>query len=322
MEKSTVKKSITVVLSVAIGVSWALVPSRASAADGDLGRAKKTGPLAEYVAREDANYGWTVRRRGKVGVTPYAELTLTSQTWRGVTWKHRLFVARPTSTPDDAEQCILLVAGGNWHDKLAGPTGDEKLPGEAALFAAMSEQLETPIAVLLNVPRQPIFDGKYEDQIIAFTFEKYLKTGDAEWPLLLPMVKSVVRGMDAVQEFGRQEWNLSIRTFTVTGASKRGWTTWLAGAVDDRVAAIAPMVIDVLNMKPQMEHQRKAWGDFSYKIDDYTERGLQDALQSDEGKALREIVDPFSYRKQLTLPKLILIGTNDHYWPLDALNLY
>jgi PhoPQ-activated pathogenicity-related protein len=34
------------------------------------------------------------------------------------------------------------------------------------------------------------------------------------------------------------------------------------------------------------------------------------------------MVDPFSYRRQLTRQKLILLSTNDRYWPLDALKLY
>jgi PhoPQ-activated pathogenicity-related protein len=35
-----------------------------------------------------------------------------------------------------------------------------------------------------------------------------------------------------------------------------------------------------------------------------------------------EMVDPYSYRDRLLQPKLILLGTNDRYWPLDALKLY
>ena len=186
----------------------------------------------------------------------------------------------------------------------------------------MAERLKTPVVVLRHVPQQPIFDGKHEDAIIAYTFEQYLKTGDAEWPLLLPMVKSAVRGMDAAREFARQEWSLDLQRFTVTGASKRGWTTWLTAAVDPRVNALAPMVIDMLNMGPQMDHQEAVWGAPSHMIHDYTERGLHRHLRTAPGQALQQIVDPYQYRGQLTQPKLILLGTNDPYWPLDALNLY
>src|SRR5258708_16536365 len=34
------------------------------------------------------------------------------------------------------------------------------------------------------------------------------------------------------------------------------------------------------------------------------------------------MVDPGVYRKKLTMPKMIINGTNDPYWTQDALNLY
>jgi PhoPQ-activated pathogenicity-related protein len=34
------------------------------------------------------------------------------------------------------------------------------------------------------------------------------------------------------------------------------------------------------------------------------------------------MVDPWAYRDRLTMPKLIINGTNDLYWATDALNLY
>lgn len=163
-------------------------------------------------------------------------------------------------------------------------------------------ELKAPVAVITHVPHQPIFDGKVEDQIIAYTFEKFLKTGDPEWPLLLPMVKIAVRGMDATQEYADQNWALKINSFIVTGASKRGWTTWLTGAVDKRAVAIAPMVIDVLNMAEQMRLQKASFGKPSEQISDYSERGLTEQLESTEAEALRSIVDPYSYRARLTHP--------------------
>lgn len=279
-------------------------------------------PLLDYIAKPDASYGWKLRREGEVAGTKYAELTLTSQTWRDHVWKHQLFILRPKSAPADARHALLFIGGGRWNDSLAEPPQDNKLPGEARTLSLVAENLKTPVAVLLHVPQQPMFEGKVEDAIISLTFENYLRTGDAEWPLLLPMAKSAVRGMDAVQEFSKEKWKLEIESFTVSGASKRGWTTWLTGAADKRAVAIAPMVIDVLNMGPQMKHQKETWGDLSEQVHDYKERGLDDALDTPRGKQLVQIVDPYSYREQLTQPKVVILGTNDRYWPLDALNLY
>ncbi len=292
-------------------------------AGGLVAQEPATSALAEYVAKHDDAYGWVKRREGIVGQTSYVELILTSQSWRNTNWRHQLFVIKPAGVAEDTKHALLFITGGRWKDELEDPAGeDDRLPRQANMFATLAAQVKTPIAVLLHVPHQPLFGGKNEDEIIAYTFEKFIQSGDSTWPLLLPMVKSAVRGMDAVQELARQDWSLDIETFTVTGASKRGWTTWLTGAVDPRAAAIAPMVIDVLNMAPQMKHQLAAWGSYSPQIHDYTELGLQESLQSNPGARLQTIVDPFRYRQQLTQPKLIMIGTNDPYWPLDALNLY
>lgn len=280
------------------------------------------GPLVDYVRKEDKVFAWTKKGQGKIGDTSYTELILTSQKWRDIVWKHQLFIIKPSSVPADARQAMLFVAGGSWRPELEDASTPTKLPREAPIFATIAEQLKSPIAVLLHVPQQPIFDGKHEDAIIAYTFEEFMRTKDPEWPLLLPMVKSAVRAMDAVEQACKAEWNLGIESFTVTGGSKRGWTTWLTGAVDPRATAIAPMVIDMLNMAPQMKLQRESFGKPSEMIDDYTKRGLDKVIDTPSGQALRDIVDPFSYRKHLTQPKLVILGTNDPYWPLDAANLY
>ena len=50
------------------------------------------------------------------------------------------------------------------------------------------------------------------------TFDQYLQTGEKDWPLLLPMVKSSVRAMDAMQSIVREKWGAPIESFTVSGA--------------------------------------------------------------------------------------------------------
>ncbi len=279
--------------------------------------------LDQYVAKPDSAYQWKVRRSGKVGPTEYAELIMTSQIWRDIPWKHQLFLLKPSKVREGNRHALLLIAGGSWRDHYEDPAGEsESIPGDARRLAQLAEIMQTPVAILLQVPRQPMFDGKHEDEIISYTFDRFVKTGETSWPLLLPMVKSAVRAMDTAEAYCEQEWKLPVDTFTVTGASKRGWTTWLTGAVDRRATAIAPMVIDVLNMKVHLDWQLKAWGKYSEQISDYTERGIPDLMNSRPGTVLREIVDPYSYRERYQQPKLMLIGTNDRYWPVDALNLY
>jgi len=136
------------------------------------------------------------------------------------------------------------------------------------------------------------------------------------------MVKSVVRALDASDAAARREWKQPLATFTVFGASKRGWTTWLTAAVEPRVTALAPVVIDALNMAEHFPHQTWVFGAPSEAIKPYTDLGLPEILSSDRGAPLRKIVDPYSYRDAIRQPKVIMVATNDEYFPFDSLNLY
>jgi PhoPQ-activated pathogenicity-related protein len=187
----------------------------------------------------------------------------------------------------------------------------------------IAERVGAPVAFLYGVPKQPLFGGRTEDALIAETFVQYLATKDASWPLLFPMVKSVVAAMDALQAFAKKEWDFEVKSFVVTGASKRGWTSWLTAATGDkRVKAIAPIVIDTLNMPVQMKNQLAAFGKPSEMIKDYTNAKLVPIPDTPEATTLWRMVDPFVYRDKLTVPKMIINGANDPYWPLDALNSY
>ena len=282
--------------------------------------------LETYVAKPDDSYRWEKRQQRELNGVEFVELRLVSQTWKDIVWKHQLWIVRPADLPD-ATQGVLLISGGGWNEDLDRPfdpakAAAEKLPGEVMLLAQMARSVKAPVALLSHVPFQPVFDGMTEDEIMAYTFEQYLKTRDPEWPLLLPMAKAAVRAMDATQEFTKSEWKIDIKNFTVTGASKRGWTTWLTGVVDPRANAIAPIVIDMLNGPVQMKNQIASWGKYSEQIEDYTRRGIQQQMDTPAGRELGAIVDPYTYRAKLTQPKLLVFGTNDPYWCLDACNFY
>ena len=166
------------------------------------------------------------------------------------------------------------------------------------------------------------YDDLVEDELISFTLHNFKNDGDYTWPLLFPMVKSAVRAMDVVQTFSKDSLNHKINSFTVTGASKRGWTTWLTGANDPRVKSIGPMVIDVLNMPVSLDYHIQVWNEYSIQIEDYVKLEIPQQVHTENGDAISAMIDPYSYRKSLTMPKMIFIGTNDEYWPVDAIKHY
>ena len=234
--------------------------------------------------------------------------------WQGITWKHALTVFIPLNNLQHKDTVLLFIMGGSTGSKL----GDD----DRAMGRKLATDAQMPVAFLSQVPNQPLLGDRKEDDLISETFLRYLDTKDATWPLLFPMVKSAVRAMDALQEIALQKHNQKIERFVVTGGSKRGWTTWLSAVADKRVAGIAPIVIDTLNFRPQMKHQKETWGRYSEQIADYTLKGLVDVMQKQPEIPIWQWVDPYTYRSQLTLPKLLINGTNDRYWVIDAMNLY
>ncbi len=269
--------------------------------------------LEEYVKRDDPTFAWKLFRKEAKPEGTVSHIKLTSQLWHEIIWEHQLRVYEPTGL-GEGDAVLLFITGGSTTSK---PSDNDDAQG-----FALARLCGARCAVLPQVPNQPLMGGKTEDTLISETFVRFLDTKDESWPLLFPMVKSAVRAMDAVQAWAKAEGKTAVTRFVVTGGSKRGWTTWLTGAVDRRVVAIAPMVIDTLNMKAQSKHALESWGKQSEQIGDYTSRGLTEKFETSDGQRLWKMVDPYTYRHQLTIPKLLINGTNDRYWTLDALNIY
>ncbi|MBI4612880.1 MAG: phenylacetic acid degradation protein [Planctomycetes bacterium] len=281
------------------------------------GATAEESDLFEYVNAPDPSFAWEVKAETDLAGGKACSIDLTSQTWRGIVWKHwvTLVVPDETAFPD----AVVLVVNGGKNGRPA-----PKLASETGLFAmGVAAKMGCAVAILDQVPNQPLLENRSEDGLIAHTFDQYIETGEKDWPLLLPMTKSAVRAMDAIQAVLLEKYDRKIERFCVTGGSKRGWTTWLAAAVDRRVAAIAPMVIDMLHFKVQGPHQLFTWGRFSEEIHDYTELDLPRRMEATpRGEELLRMVDPWHHRHRITIPKLLLFGTNDRYWPVDAATNY
>ena len=274
--------------------------------------------LQSYLHNNDDSFSWDVKDSYDLDETKVYDLRITSQQWREHTWKHTLTVIVPEENKYDG--ALLYITGGkNVDGEPIVRGGDDEFIKEMTQVAMKNN---ATVAIIWQTPNQPLYDDLTEDALISFTLHNFKNDGDYTWPLLFPMVKTAVSAMDAIQEFSKETLDHKISRFVLSGGSKRGWTTWLTGANDPRVEAIAPMVIDVLNMSVSLDYQVHVWQEYSIQIEDYVKLGIPQEAHTEGGQDITTMIDPYSYRDKLTMPKLILIGTNDEYWPVDAIKHY
>lgn len=290
--------------------------------------AVKSTPLQTYMTQPDTSYDYALHQKidGQGYTTHILRLVsgrwLTTEEVRNPEWWHWLHVVVPDSLSGTTG--LLYISGGN--RKSTAPKDAHEMIREIAL------NTHTIVINLHNVPNQPTefvgdsYGPRYEDELIAFAWRQFMEKGAdkalAEWLPRLPMARAAVRAMDATTEYARKSSNYSLENFVVAGASKRGWTTWATAIVDDRVVAIAPIVIDLLNLVPSFQHHWRAYGEWSPAINDYVHEGIMDWMNSVEFGRLLEIVDPYAYRKQLTMPKMLINASGDQFFLPDSWQFY
>jgi PhoPQ-activated pathogenicity-related protein len=286
--------------------------------------------LDHYVAAPDKSFAWeVVSCRQRAGCRELI-VQLTSQSWRQqgevnrTKWKHWLAIVVPEDCT--ADTALLFVSGG---------ANDQPQPPRAGdLFVHSAIATRSVVVHLHAVPNQPLSlmgesTQRSEDDLLAASWNRYLATGDATWIAQLPMAKAAVAAMTATQQAIAQQaksepaasWP-TIEHFVVSGASKRGWTSWLAAAVDRRVVGVAPIVIDLLNIRPSMQHHLASYGNWSKALADYERQGLADRLTDKSIEPLLGIVDPYVYRDRLTMPKCIINASQDEFFLPDSSQFY
>jgi len=301
----------TVSMSAAVAEERSTLPSRTS--------------LDDYISKPDSSYRWEVVSESTTDGLKVVVVDMISQTWRTpdevnrTQWQHWIKLAIPDELRTDTG--FLMIGGGSNRE-------GEKPSGPDEMIMKIAKSTGSVVAELGMVPNQPlIFHGdgqkRTEDDLIGYTWDQFIKTGDPTWAARNPMVKSAVKAMDTITALMASEagGKRTVDKFVVAGGSKRGWTTWLTG-LDDRVVAIVPIVIDVVNADVSMKHHFQAYGFWAPAVGNYVQHKIMERLNHPRIKELYELVDPWFYRHRLSKPKFIVNGSGDQFFLPDSSQFY
>ncbi|PZX52139.1 PhoPQ-activated pathogenicity-related protein [Algoriphagus ratkowskyi] len=284
--------------------------------------------LKDYVNGPSPDFSYEIVHSVPGEKYDFHVLRMVSQNWLSTAevneteWWHWISVVVPKNTPFTTS--LMWIGGGSTTTKMP-----EK-PNELILAAAM--QTNSIVAEIHNIPFQPVtfvndpVGKRTEDGIIAYGWRKFLEGGakdeDAIWLARFPMTKAVKLGMDAVTDAVEKNYQKKLDSFVVGGASKRGWTTWTTAATDDRVVAIIPVVIDMLNLDESFAHHWKNYGFWAPAVDDYVSEGIMDWMGTPEFDRLLEITDPYSFNADFDMPKLLINAASDQFFQPDSWEFY
>lgn len=301
------------------------------------------GALACYLLEpENIPQPWVLSNKQydktlKVSTETY---NLVSQFWpkaemsaHGILWKHTLVIYQPDTVK--TQQALLFVDSGTLYPNTTVKANYAL--SASSIFASIAAATHSIVIDLQDIPNQYLtFDDdvpRKEDSIIAYTWNRYMdnpKSG-AYWPAHLPMTKAVIKAMDATQEITAQH-NILIDHFVVAGLSKRGLTTWLAALSDERINAIIPIVIDILNTKENLNLIYTSYNNnWPPAFHDYVEANIPERIDTPEFTQLMHIEDPLAYltceqcdvyKHRLQIPKYIISASGDDFFVPDSLNLY
>lgn len=266
--------------------------------------------LTDYVYKDDNSYEYKIEENIKENKSTRIVINMTSQTWHEMKITNTVVIIVPDNCRVK-DKALLLNTGGSYKGGSLW----------AQLGTQMSKLIACPVCIVFDIPNQPMWDKK-EDGLMALTFKQALENNKInEYPLILQMAKAVIKSMDTIEDVSEKELGTKISEFIITGASKRGWTSWIsAGTKDKRIVGIMPIVFDWLDMKSQITHQKEYYDVLSAQIGDYTELKFDEFIYTKEAKEILELIDPYYYN--VSIPKLIINGSNDQYWTLDSSSIY
>lgn len=294
--------------------------------------------LDRYVSYTDPVFSWkripdTLSNNSQYSI---ATFELISQQWmtpqysdRSI-WKHNLVMIIPTVMNPKSDNAFIWITGDNLNKNGSIPNWEPKDMNFLDLLVTAEAAVSGECLgfILDSVPDQPICwpqpDGTQfcgsEDAAVGYSFEQFfLHNQSIEATLLFPMTKAAIAAMNASEQIAEQYLNIPVKKWIVSGASKRGWTTWLVSATlayTNRIKASIPVVLDAINFADFLKREVQAYNQaISWVAAPY--RVLAAFVNTTKYQEWASNVDPWYYRQRLTMPKFVINAAEDEFQQLD-----
>jgi PhoPQ-activated pathogenicity-related protein len=77
-----------------------------------------------------------------------------------------------------------------------------------------------------------------------------------------------------------------------------------------------------LNLEPSFIHHWRVYGFWAAAVEDYVRMRVMDWNGTPQFHKLMQLVEPYSYRERLTMPKFLLNSAGDQFFPPDSSRFY
>jgi|GEM_PF-1134136 len=275
------------------------------------------------------------------------KLSFTSQSWHGSSWRHPATIYVPDTYQGNGNVGIIAT---NRDFKGRSETEDQKvqsdalnavttpehlrhlfdrqkIPGtelntEAEYAEGTAIDLNTPIMIFPNPPTL-IFD-KDESNLMGYGLQMAIKTMDLSWVGYVPIATSYLRAITLMSSIEGVEAKKAV----ILGCSKRGMASSITtGVGDDRLAGIMAtcyyggnVLYDIMR---KFESFGTGVGGPAVERDGPAFQSADKLLAQMNGPAgnlASMAFDPYIWKKKITTPYFVALGTNDEFFGLGAPN--
>lgn len=330
-------KLLNVVLPMLV-ISWqssalAETSSTLCQSDGTVDLSKVISCHQENIALKPVSYSLVSKETvQQIRVHQYQMI---SQSWspNGMVhpdqWQHDIDIYIPAA-PKLRAALIAVNNGTNYANGAATKGGPSDFTADA--LATIARSTNTIVIAVNNIPNQALTYGKdaeglREDDNVARSWTLFMEKPEQRelLPLQVPMATAVSQAISvAKQELA--PWNID--KFIITGASKRGWASWLTALSNNDVVAIVPFVTDLLGTQQALEHIYLSYGkNWPVAFYPYYQQGIDKEVKTVAFGKLMRIIDPLQYNLQennarLKMPKYIINASGDDFYVPDNARFY